>query len=436
MKKILLPVFIISSFIANAQFWTEKATGFTTPAKTLNSISIVDANVIWANEYDNVALNYRLKTFTKSTDGGNTWVPGTINLGTNTADLGISSITAASATTAWVSAYPDNTPTSELGGIWKTIDSGVTWTKQTTALFSDPASYTDFVYFWDANNGVAVGDAVGNYFEIYNTSDGGTTWNTAASPIATGEFSYFNRYTVSGNSVWFGTSAGRIFKSVDKGLNWTVSTAPVGTNFTLDRFTFSNATKGLLINYSNTTTLYQTTDGGTTWNPIVTSGFYNTDIAYIPGTSTVISAASANPLGSSYSLDDGVTWTTIDSSVSHGTLAFLNNSFGFSAGLNTSATVGGIYKFSGIPLKVPTFDPKNHISAYPNPTNGILHINSESSLFKEVSVFDLLGRQIYSSKFSDLNKANLDLNSLLTGAYMLKITSDTGKTETIKIMKN
>jgi hypothetical protein len=114
----------------------------------------------------------------------------------------------------------------------------------------------------------------------------------------------------------------------------------------------------------------------------------------------------------------------------------LNNSFGFSAGLNTNVTTGGISKFTGIPLKSPSFEIKKQFSAYPNPTNGILQINSGTSLIKEAAVFDLLGKQVYKSNFSALNKVDLDLNSLQTGNYVLKVTSDSGKTETMKIMKN
>lgn len=182
--------------------------------------------------------------------------------------------------------------------------------------------------------------------------------------------------------------------------------------------------------------LYNTTDGGETWNQVSKTGsLYNTNIAYIPGTSKVISSAYANPLGSSYSLNDGLTWITMDNGF-HGELAFLNDSFGFSAGSNTSSTVGGISKFVGIPLKTTRFDLKKQISVYPNPTYGILNLDSKTSPIKEASVFDLLGRKVFSSKFPAINLIALDLKSLQTGTYVLKVTSDTGKNETLKIMKN
>lgn len=438
MKKILLSILLVSSFVANAQFWTEKATGFTTPNRTLSSISIVDANIIWAIALDNSALpDYTIKEFTKSTDGGETWTYGAINLGANTAGLGITSISAISNQIAWISAAPD---VSDLGGVWKTTDGGLTWIQQTTALFNNPVeSYTSFVHFWDASNGVSGGDTENGTFEIYTTSDGGNNWNRVIGsniPASlAGETGYVGVTSVVGNTFWFGTSAGRIFKSMDKGLSWTVTDSVVSTDFSLDRFSFSDANKGILM-VEGTQKLYKTTDGGATWTPITTPDFYKTVIAYIPGTSIVIAGAAANPFGSSYSTDNGLTWTTIDTAVFHGTLAFLNDSFGFSAGVNANATTGGISKFAGIPLKNPSFTGKNQIAAYPNPTNGTLYLNSETSLIKEASVFDLLGKQVYKSNFSALNNVNLDLKSLQTGAYLLKVTSDSGKTETMKIMKN
>lgn len=426
--------------MVNAQFWSEKATGFTAANRTLSSISIVNTSVIWAIALDNSAdTDYTIKEFTKSTDGGETWTPGTINLGANTSGLGITSISAISDQIAWISAAPD---VSDFGGVWKTTDGGLTWTKQTTALFNNPTdSYTSFVHFWDASNGVTGGDTENGTFEIYTTSNGGNNWNRvigANIPSSlVGEMGYVGVTSVVGNIFWFGTSAGRIFKSIDKGLSWTVTQTPsTDFNLGLDRFTFSDANNGLFMDHNNTTTLYKTTDGGNNWTSITTPGFYKTNIAYIPGTSTVIAGAAANPFSSSYSTDNGSTWTTIDSGVFHGTLAFLNDSFGFSAGINTNATTGGISKFAGLPLKTPSFEADKQIVAYPNPTNGILKINSNNSLIKEVSVYDLLGKEVFNSKFSPLNNVTLDLNSLQAGNYILKTTSDSGKTETTKILKN
>lgn len=104
--------------------------------------------------------------------------------------------------------------------------------------------------------------------------------------------------------------------------------------------------------------------------------------------------------------------------------------------MNTSSTVGGIYKCAGIPLKNPSLVINNKISAYPNPTYDIRYLNSENSLIKETLIFDLLGRRVFSSEFLPVNRVDLYLKSLQSGTYILKITSDSGTLETMKIMKN
>lgn len=437
MKKILLSIIIITSFGANAQFWTEKGTGFSSPSRSLNSISIVNTSVIWALAFDNtdqINTDFTIKEFTRSTDGGNTWTAGTIDLGLNAADMESSSITAISETTAWITASPG---ASNTGGVWKTTDGGISWNKQTTAIFN---SYPNFVYFWDANNGIAQGDPESGEFTIYTTTNGGVNWTQVPGtnipdPIAAGENGYYNLYSVSGNTIWFGTDKGRIYKSTDKGLNWTVNTTP-STDFGLDQFTFSDANKGLLMLY-NSVSLYNTTDGGANWTLVPKTGsLFNSNITYIPGTSTAISSSPANPIGSSYSLDNGLSWTTIDTGIFHGELAFLNDTFGFSSGLNTNATTDGISKYSGIPaLKNPAFESKNALAIYPNPSNGNIQIDNKNESIKQVTVYDLLGKQVFDSNFPSLNTIDLDLKSLRSGEYLLKVTSDSGKTETKKIVK-
>lgn len=445
MKKILLSILLAFSFATNAQTWIEQATGFTNPNRTLNSISIVDADTVWATAIDNTdPLHpvYTIKEFTQTLNGGILWKPGTIDLGVITpADLSISSISAIDASTAWVSVYPDGN-LSEFGGIWKTTTSGATWTKETTTQFTNANSYANFVHFWDANHGVTVGDPVNGAFEIYTFN--GTSWSDATlipTPLTdgNGEFGIFNRYSVSGNTIWFGTDRGRIYKSDDYGVTWTVNQSS-STDFTQDRFSFSDTNNGVLTIYSSPILLSTTGDGGVHWS-VPAAGPLNTDIVCIPNSSKIVACDWAKPFGSSYSLHGGTDWTLIDptndTGVQHGTLTFLNENIGFSAGINTSNTVGGIYKFSGFPaLKTASFDMNNQIAVYPNPTNGLLHVNSKASLVKEATVYDLLGKKVYSSKISASNNISLDLKSLQSGIYTLKVTSDTGKTENIKIIKN
>jgi photosystem II stability/assembly factor-like uncharacterized protein len=431
MKKLLLILSIVTSFSMNAQFWTVKATTFATVSRGISGISIVDANTVWAKAYDGVTNgSTTVKEYTKSVDGGNTWTSGSMGLGTGSGGLGISSITAASGTIAWVSAFP---ATSGLGGIWKTINGGTTWTKQTTALFNDASfSFANFVYFFNDTDGVCMGDPVGGYFEIYTTTTGGTTWtrvpstNIPTPSPANAEYGYSNSYDVVGNTIWFGTSSGRMFKSTDKGLTWTLSGSPAaitdwGSATQGGSYTFSDASKGLILSSSGV--MYNTIDGGTTWNTQAFTGpIFVNEFEYVPGTTRVISAGS----GSSYSLDDGLTWTGVDTA-QHTETKFFDLNTGFTGGFTTSATVGGISKYTGTELKTDSFI-SNKFSTYPNPVNNVVTIsNTDNIAFSEVAISDMNGRTVKTFKVNDLTEVEFNVSDLSSGVYFMSIATDSGK---------
>lgn len=431
MKKTLLLLLILTGLSVNAQFWTVKSTGFATATRGLGSISIVDANNVWAIAVDGSgAGSLVVKEITRSADGGNTWTPTTVALGPGTAGLGLSSISAVSGTTAWISANPG---TGNIGGVWKTVNSGAAFTKQATAAFT-AASFTNFVYFWDGNNGIAQGDPDPTFFEIYTTTDGGTTWTRvptgsipATSP-ANNEFGYSNNYYTSGNTIWFGTSSGRLYRSVDKGLNWTVSQAPNVTDFGSatngGAYAFSSPLNGLLVTKLNNK-IYTTVDGGTTYTEIIgATGFFNGDIAYVPGTTNTY--VTTGTTGSSYTLDGGLTWTNIDA-LQHTVVSFFDGNTGFTGGFTTSATVGGVSKYTGTVLKTDTFN-ASKFSTYPNPVSDNVTIsNSDNILLTDVSITDINGRTVKTLKVNNLSEVQMNVAELGAGVYFMNITADTGK---------
>ena len=72
-------------------------------------------------------------------------------------------------------------------------------------------------------------------------------------------------------------------------------------------------------------------------------------------------------------------------------------------------------------------------AAYPNPvSNGILTISSASDSLKNLTIFNLLGKQVLSSSFSGV-QSNVDVSSISAGIYILKVTED-GKTATKKLV--
>ncbi|MFH2142596.1 MAG: T9SS type A sorting domain-containing protein [Bacteroidota bacterium] len=74
----------------------------------------------------------------------------------------------------------------------------------------------------------------------------------------------------------------------------------------------------------------------------------------------------------------------------------------------------------------------NNFKIYPNPTTGVITINNEKLEIKNVSVFDIYGKEIFIDKVKSQKSNNksqkyeLDLSSLPKGIYLIKLTTVEG----------
>lgn len=329
--------------ILNSSCWQKVNVPFTTDSVNVEQISVVDNQVVWATLRDYSSKAASLRQFIKSTDGGTNWVLDTINC-TSCSGLDISNIFAMSATKAYACLNPGN---SSGGLIVVTNDGGNTWTPQTTASFV--RSWADWVYFFDANNGVCMGDSYNNKFFIYTTSDGGTNWvrvpSTSVPDALASEAGIVNFYDVSGNTIWFGTDNGRIYKSTDKGLNWTVKSNVLGAVQTNVRF--KDANTGFAFGSSGTIPfkIMKTTDGGTNWNEIIPDGAVSgQDFEFIPGTS---SSWINTGLLSSLSFNDNTYFYWLDYNTLLRTVKFISPGIGWGGGYYSKKNGGGMYKWVG-----------------------------------------------------------------------------------------
>lgn len=433
MKKILLSAFTMIVF-ANAYSqlsWTQQNSAFTSTSTGISTIAIADNNIAWGLGYDGAAAPANFQTFTRTTNGGTTWTAGSINVGNS--NYLISDLTAVSGTTAWVTATP--TAGGNGGGVWKTTNSGASWTKQTTASFSSAASFANTIHFWDENNGVAMGDPTGTLFEIYTTSNGGTNWTklTSASVAAStsGEYGYVHLKEVAGDNIWFGTSTGRIFKSANKGATWTVVSTPLsdfGGTASSGKIALKDANTAWILSSSGT--VYSTTDGGANWTTLPTTLTQDSDITFVPGTTSTLIAV-GNGTGSSISNNGGTSWATIENTNSIVSVAALNTSTIFGGGFNTSTAVGGAYKLTGsLGVNDIANQKKTQMSIYPNPTKGEVNIKTDKKI-KSTSVLDLSGKVI-----SRGNSEKVNLTSFTKGTYLIKVEFADGSTKTEKIIKD
>ena len=321
MKNIYLIYALCSFALTNAQ-WIDQNAGFTNKVLGFYEFSIVNESTVWAICYD--GINGLISTnpvldFTRTTDGGTTWIPGT--MGTDTT-LAFSNISAISETEAWVAMHRFGNSTGGGGGLFHTIDAGVTWTQNNPTTIFNATSFPNFVFFKDAQNGIAGGNANDGYFEIYTTTNSGTSWiRTPQSAIpaftAGGGIGWFGGYAVIGNTVWFGTTRGKIYKSIDFGLTWTINTVSTTLSDRVFEIAFNDdALHGLAhIRSGATTKLFATSDGGLTWTQRVTASIPNwrrDRITSVPGTNSFISTSTSAQGGSAISNDNGLTWTLIE----------------------------------------------------------------------------------------------------------------------------
>lgn len=431
MKKLLLFLFILlAGFTSRAQ-WITQVTHFPIDAVGIHYMHAVDENVVWAMGYDGLGPFEYLKNFTRTTDGGNTWQAGIIP---GYAIYGVAMVYGIDGLTAWVPIYDT---VSNGGKLLKTTDGGVTWTEKNTTAFAAPDGFPDIVHFFNATDGICIGDPNGGYFEIYTTTDGGDTWiRTPQANIPaqlSSEWGVIGYYAAIGDNIWFGTNKSRVYKTTDKRLTWTVSTVVTGATF-ID-VDFINANHGIAHDRgaNSTGAMYETLDGGTTWTPIAISGpHYTYDFSWVPGTtqaciSTAVTSAAS---GVSFSLDGGHSWTDFNGTANaYQFMAtdWVNPTTGWVGGYyrpQDTVSFPGMFKYNGDPVGVFQIDPKEGgISIYPNPGNGQFNLVVVGFENKDVAVniFNALGQNVYTGQLrQNLISYNqpIDLSGLARGTYM------------------
>jgi len=346
--------------------WITKSAGWVPASSGVREIYAVDTNVIWMIAYDGDPTTNGVfrNDYSKSVDGGNTWTVGYTPPPTGTYDW--AGLAAIGPDTAWAMCF--NSIFNNGGRIYRTYNGGTTWDTIGTNLFTSTLnSFPNNIYFWNANEGIILGDPdATNEYEIYHTMNGGTTWSRVdttniPNPQDATEAGWTTHFQVINDTVWFDTNEGRVYRSTDRGLHWTVGNTtlaviPGSTPEQAIDIAFSNGSFGLARYYDDaaiSNTLVSTHDGGMTWDTVAFTGnLFGGDLTAIPGTNTFVSTGisfTSNFAGTSYSSDGGVTWTTIESGGHRGALAIADSIHMWSGGFSADSTFGGVYKWQLFP---------------------------------------------------------------------------------------
>tara|TARA_B110000091_G_scaffold187350_1_gene208507 strand:- start:305 stop:826 length:522 start_codon:yes stop_codon:yes gene_type:complete len=73
-----------------------------------------------------------------------------------------------------------------------------------------------------------------------------------------------------------------------------------------------------------------------------------------------------------------------------------------------------------------------NFNLYPNPAKNNLMVNSKIEPLKQIEVFNILGQRIINLNFSSSLSENIDISSLNTGMYLVKINNLTTKRLVVK----
>ncbi len=368
MKKILLTIIIALSTIATQAQWTNQTvplpfTGY------INNIRAVDANTVWGNAYNATTTPaVATRNFVRTTNGGLNW---SYALMTGTPiNHRVSNMFPLDSSVCYSAMYNS---AGAGGGVFKTVNGGTNWAKVGLNMFTLSTSFPDLVYFWDAQNGVVVGDPDGSgttKYEIYTTSDSGATWiRVPATNIPAladpAEFGITNLYGAADGRIWFGTTYGDVYRSDDKGFNWTKSATglPAYTGTTgrndIANVTFCDSIHGIVEQVDSLTIILKSTsDGGLTWNPLTPNGPIFTDFSAVRNSPILVSCGSnAIGAGTSFSVDFGANWIYMGPATSHTSIDFPNDSVGYSGQFINLGTVGGAWKYSEKLQAVPCGSP-------------------------------------------------------------------------------
>ncbi len=445
-KILLLSAMIIAAISANAQMaWHVQNSGFSTASRGINGFSVVDSNVVWATAYDGSGTAATIRDYTKTVDGGATWVARTVTGTGLNANFGLANISAIDADTAYAAIYPV-TATIAPQGVYKTTNGGTNWTKVTSGKFVASTSFINVVHFFNAKDGVALGDPAGGYFEVYTTSDYGVTWNRVSQtnipyvPQAS-EYGTVGYFGANDSTILYPTNYGNILVSKDRGLTWSTSTTPLnvtGTYIPKLEFKDKNTVLGVMGNTAQAVNaLIISIDGGTTWAyagiDTASDIFDFNDIAYVPGTSNTWFVTSANftsgGLGSAYTEDGGTTWISVDK-VQHTSVQFNDINNGWSGGFNTSATEGGIFKWGSVRLPASiSYGKVDAFKVYPNPSNDLVYVSANVNGASSIKVTDMMGRVVFEKSYptKSMLLTSFDVSNYASGLYFVEVSESNNK---------
>lgn len=457
---VVISIFLGGTYALSAQWDTR----FSGPGSALewpyiNFVAVADSNTVWAT-LANAVDPFSAREIIRTSDGGQNWIR---NI-TPAADFNTYNINlfAQDSLIAWLARI--SIPEEDTTTIFKTVDGGASWTEQNIP-FSNSVTVVIAIHFFNATDGFAYAETYNGTdwsVECYYTNNGGDNWAIASTPYLAGERVFIwhgnNNYAVQGDTVWFGTSLSRVFRSIDKGESWEAFSVPFYHTRMVESVAFLDADNGIVATALSDSLggalgfndALRTEDGGETWTriPIPHESLMDDPrmmgLAAVPGTSGTYMLYGYRQTDFKYqqmiTKDNGQTWYYVEDAESKiRCMQFISPTQGWGGGWNYSSpgTIEKMFKWAGPPLDEVDISSTNEwnklqasISLFPNPASEevIIEINNDQEYIFKLEVFDLSGNLIFSGQLQNQIPNILLIADWPKGAYVVKITGANGYT--------
>ncbi|MGB0807283.1 MAG: T9SS type A sorting domain-containing protein [Salibacteraceae bacterium] len=349
----------------------------------------------------------------------------------------------------------------------KTTDGGMTWNVQPTQGFYFSSSLPNIAHieFQNADSGYAILGDQPYVGDVYKTEDGGVSWTPVGvgmcSPISSFHFDSDNGFII-GSSCFGG-------KTIDKLVNGVVVGNPIylswGSEY-LRSLDFYDANYGMAAGDSGQ--VHRTFDGGLTWDTVNTLSKQIIWDAKFVNDSTIYAAIDSSRNSLIFSVDSGVTWNEYinsqpffdpqwkaltgiqnngilavgDAALSHTGVILWGNKQDASWALETTIQIlndvttindslaitvgdsGLIMRNTGIINSVPKINSQVQVMVYPNPAQETISVSSRNDKVEQVTIFDMLGREVLTES---VQFEQIQVNTLNPGLYQVRVKTTHGQ---------
>jgi photosystem II stability/assembly factor-like uncharacterized protein len=391
-------------------------------------------------------------TILKTTDFGETWNTKQLKINVNIADfqfIGDSTVMA-------IGDHYNNNGENMTSKLIKSKNLGESW----DSIANFQGQQLRSLHFFNSDSGLLTG-----YDGIHRTNDGGITWDTVWSITQFGyKYGGLQQLYFPTSQTGYAIGTGRnqhnnpnfdnfLLKSTNSGISWDLIKTFSGS---LTCINFVNESTGFI--GTNSEIIYKTLDGGYTWTELPIAPNHNIieSIQFVSEMKGFATGGARNYLtsgGGSYffiskTIDGGETWATFDTlGIPLNSIYFINDTIGFVSG-NYELIMKSIGQIDKLPENYPWHlvesvgvdDNKlqnSNINIYPNPTDGILYIQSINSnnKFVKIRLTNVSGQFVDIGNIDTNNQViQLNLSDLKSGIYILEIKYQ-DKVETMKILK-